>query len=488
MVWLAFDPRFNQEVTLTLPRVQPAGPAGLAAWQREVAMAARLNHPQLAAPSEVSVQDNWPYIAIDRAYGLTLGEWLATHPPVPMVEMVSWICQALEGLAFAHEAGVAHGDLQLHSLLVSEHGTVRVAGLCSGSEPAPKSGPVVAAPTPIDEGDELRSQRARAERDVLAVGLIVFRLLSGHSPLEQDDVSVVISRLPPVGREIVRLPWSTARPVPEALRAIVNRATAAQERQRYLNARTLLRALNGWLPGRGQRKRRPAGVADRPDACCRPSAGDARRRPPHRQARGCGIQRNDELAQQVMQDMALSFELLRLVNANMMQGGHGRAVRPSSPCAVRRHCSASKVSGARRSTLRPWPGPLGEQAAAQLQRLIDQVRLASAVAHALRPAGYDTEVVSLVVMWQNLGRLLIAYHFPEEAQQIRLLCAARRRRRPWVRPNARHVRVAGVAGGARRRSAKPSACAVARHWGLGDEVQPMMRRCPLDRPGARVRR
>ena len=45
----------------------------------------------------------------------------------------------------------------------------------------------------------------------------------------------------------MRLPWTTAHPIPEALRAIVNRATDRQERQRYRNARTLLRALEGWL-------------------------------------------------------------------------------------------------------------------------------------------------------------------------------------------------------------------------------------------------
>ena len=53
MVWLAHDPRVNQDVMLTLPRVQPADAAALEEWQREVNMAARLKHPQLAAPSEI---------------------------------------------------------------------------------------------------------------------------------------------------------------------------------------------------------------------------------------------------------------------------------------------------------------------------------------------------------------------------------------------------------------------------------------------------
>ncbi|MDP1069620.1 hypothetical protein, partial [Klebsiella pneumoniae] len=43
------------------------------------------------------------------------------------------------------------------------------------------------------------------------------------------------------------------------------------------------------------------------------------------------------------------------------------------------------------------------------------------MAQALRPAGYDGEVVQLITVMQNLGRLLTQYHFPDDAQQIRQL-------------------------------------------------------------------
>jgi non-specific serine/threonine protein kinase len=40
------------------------------------------------------------------------------------------------------------------------------------------------------------------------------------------------------------------------------------------------------------------------------------------------------------------------------------------------------------------------------------VRLAGHAAQALRPAGYDPEVVYLIAILQNLGRLMVQYHFP----------------------------------------------------------------------------
>jgi hypothetical protein len=79
-----------------------------------------------------------------------------------------------------------------------------------------------------------------------------------------------------LGREIVRLPFLTPRPVPEPLRVIVNRTTDRQERQRYRSARTLSRALEGWLQVRGiEEPGRAAGDVAGPHPQRRRAAGVA---------------------------------------------------------------------------------------------------------------------------------------------------------------------------------------------------------------------
>ena len=487
MVWLAHDPRVNQDVMLTLPRVQPADAAALEEWQREVNMAARLKHPQLAAPSEIGVQDQWPYTVVDRAYGLTLGEWLTTHAGAPVLDQVSLFCELLEGLAFAHDAGSSHGDLQLFSFLVSDQGNVRLMGLSACGEPqaAPGKLPEASAGAPPRPShDNLRLRRAQAERDVLSVGLLLYRVLSGQNPLDQIDVAQVIDRLPPLGREIVRLPWGTPRPVPDALRAIVNRATSSQERQRYLNARTLLRALTGWRDVEGHESNGPlALLLDRLRSVGHLPAMPGVGRRVSQIAAAVG-KRTDELAEQILQDMALSLELLRLVNSSLMQASQGAGA--PAVITVRRAVALLGVDGVRRAStsLRTWPGPLSPEGAANLQRMIDRVRLAGHTAQALRPPGYDAEVVFLVVLLQNLGRLLVQYHFPEEAEQIvQLMHSAApppgsepgTRDLPGLSESAASLAVLGV-------DMDTLGAAVARHWGLGEEVQLMMRRVARDKP------
>ena len=143
MVWLAFDPRSGHEVMLTLPRHPPLDANSLDRWLAEARQAGRLDHPHLARAIEIGSQDQWPFVAVDRAQGVTLAEWLAGHPKPPPLDSVGWMLHALAGLAFAHEAGFAHLDLQLHSLVVGETGVLRVMAL-GAALPAPPAGEAAA--------------------------------------------------------------------------------------------------------------------------------------------------------------------------------------------------------------------------------------------------------------------------------------------------------------------------------------------------------
>jgi len=71
--------------------------------------------------------------------------------------------------------------------------------------------------------------------------------------------------------------------------------------------------------------------------------------------------------------------------------------------------------------VKSWPGALKPAAAQALEDLLFQVRCAGHVAQALRPRGYDAEVIYIIAVLQNLGRLVIQYHFPEEAEQMAAL-------------------------------------------------------------------
>lgn len=476
MAWRVADPRRGQELMLVLPRVQPQDATALEHWQAAVRQASRLSHPQLAAVVESGVQDGWPYVAYDPRDSATVSERLPKNG-LPVQEAAAWASQALQGLAYAHDAGLGHHDIQPYLLLVSDSGQVRVAGLAVAGETASAGhGSGGAAPAP-DPGS-MRGQRAAAERDVLAMGVVLHLLLTGQPALDEPDVGRVIARLPPQGRELLRLAWTTSHPVPEAMRAIANRATDRQERQRYRSARTLLSALEGWLRTESGTDGGPlALLADRMrNAGVLPaSPGGADRAARLALMEG---ERTIELAEIVLEDLALSFELLRLVNSAQVRGAQ---ISGSGPVlTVRRAIAMLGLNGVRRAALalRPWPGPLNGAGAADLQSLIERCKRASRIALALRPAGYDAEVVYLITLLQNLGRLVVQYHFADEANQIRRLMQPAPSSRegeaeePGMSEEAAAYAVLGV-------DIEAIGHAVARYWGLDDSVLTMVRRHPL---------
>ena len=484
MVWLAHDPVGAHDVMLTLPRAQPHDDEALQRWVRDVRAAARLDHPNLARVVEVGVQDHWPFIAVDREQGLTLGEWVAAHPNTPAADVVGWMCQLLRGLAFAHEAGVAHLDAQLHSVLINERGVVCLMGLST-------AGPVASA-TPLDPPavsndttttlapSPLQTQRAAAAHDLLACGVLLHHLLTGQPALEQADTALVIARMTPLGRELVRLPWSTPLPIPEPLRAITNRCTSGQERLRYTSSRTLLGALTGWHDAQSQDGGGPLGLLlDRlrtvghlpalPGLAARVAA-----------VTSLESQRTDEIADQVLVDMALSFELLRTLHSAQVQGTQ---IQGNGPVlTLRRIISLIGVNGVRHAanTLRQWPGPLSKLHAAALRMTMERVRLAGHLAQALRPAGYDAQVIYLIAVMQNLGRLMMRYHFADEAGQVEQLMKpnpadreAGTPEQPGLSEQAAAYAVLGV-------DIESLGSVVARAWGLGEDVLHMVRRLPVD--------
>ena len=478
MLWLALDTRDDAEAMLALPRVQPPDPDALGAWIARVQRSARLKHPRLARVIDVAEQDRWPYVVYEREAFVTWPERL-DNKGLPPAELAQWGMQILQGLAFAHEAGAAHRDLQPYSLLVDEAGNVKLLGL---EIVDPHGFGQVGGETDAMHAamDERAHQRRAAEVDVLAFGLLMHQALTGAAPLDEPDIARVVGRLPPFGHEMVRLPWSVPRPIPEPLRAIVNRATDRQERQRYRNARTFERALEGWLQASSDQDQGPITLLlgrMRSVGLLPASRGGA-----ERVARLALLENGHtgEMAELVLQDFALAFELLREVNLVQDQAGNAA----NGPVlATRRAIAMLGLDGVRRAalSLRAWPGPLGDEAANALDALMRRVRRAGAIARALQPAGYDTEVVTLITALQNLGWLVTQYHFPDEANQIRKLMQPVPSMKPGE-PDEQGMTAEGASFAVLGIDVDALGAAVMHHWGLDDSVQHMVRRAPPTGP------
>lgn len=474
MLWLA-EAADGSAAYLSLPRQQPPDATALQSWLQAARHVAKLRHPQLVPIDEIGIEARWPFLACSRSAGLTLAEHLAANAPPAPAQSAAWLCDLLRGLAFAHEAGASHGDIGTASVLVDAQGRALLMSLGAdvGAPGAEQDGAASDAAAPLSVGSTgaLRNQRAAHERDLLACGVLLHRLLAGRPALDEPDGPTAVRRLE---REIVRLGWTTPQPVPDALRAIANRATAGEPRSRYLGARSLERALQGWLDAQAGSEGVLALLLDRLS-----SVGHLPARPglPQRVAAMAAMerQRMDEMTELIVQDPALAFELLRQVNtAHLAANAAGQGM--DAVTTVRRAVQLIGVQGLRRTAagLRAWPGPLSDAHADALAASLNEALLAAHVARTLCPADMDGEAVFLIALLQHLGHLLLRYHFPDEAEQIARLAQPGN--------GTRGMPVAAAACAVIGTDTDSLAVAVARHWGLDEPVLVAMRRAATDLP------
>jgi non-specific serine/threonine protein kinase len=415
MAWLVRDPRDRAEKLMWSPRTQPPGGEATLAWLREAERASRVGHPGVARPIETGDHQGWPFL-LYRPEGRPLSVRLAASgaPGAPM-EVAALFVSLCRALASAHDAGVIHGDLQPWSIWVVGLDKVRLHGFEVASPP------MVAAH--LAPGDPRQAQRVRegVSRDLACLGVLLHWMLTGRAPWGRVDVSEVLDRVGPQGAEVLRLPVATELPLPKALRVIADRATDRRVAYRYRSVRTLLTALEGWLDEKSGSGR---GFLLEVKERLRASGG----LPIHEETRE-RFQRIEQLeneptgvvADLMLDDLALCLELLRGVNAQQQRDE--RRAGSASVLTLKRAVAMVGLRGVRRvaTGLKRWPGGLKPHEVAPLEKVMDRCRSAARVAQGLRPPGFDAEIVYVITVLQNLGRIVLHHLFPEQAGYVRSL-------------------------------------------------------------------
>lgn len=414
----------------------------------------RIDLPGLLRGQAVDLGLAGPAVHLPAPPGPTLAERLAPGggPAPTLAEWVGWMVELLELLAALHEAGLRPVGLAAHTVLIEPPGRARLLG--------------------IELAREMDAQGEGRREDLRLAGLLLYRGIAGHWALDEPDLPRAAARL---DREIVRLGWALPQPVPAALRAIVNRAVDHEAARRYLAARSLARALRGWLDS--HRDGEPDALNLLLDRL--PAAGHlpARADLPQRLAALHRLegQRLDAWIELLFDEPALAFELLRSLGAVELAG----QAQGDDITTLRRAVQLLGLSGVRQAaaSLRPWPGALDAAAAVALESRLAQAARAAHLAERLCPADHDGEAAGLIALLQALGELLMAYHFPDEQRQIETLVHPPPQP-PGVRPLPPELAAQAVLGS----SPQALAHAVARHWGLDEGLQHALQALALDRP------
>src|SRR5918993_2167814 len=136
-VFLAHDLRHDRPVALKVLHAELAATLGPERFQREIKLAARLQHPHILPLLDSGEAGGFLYYVMPYVDGESLRTRLARHGELPIQDAIKILVEVTDALTYAHERGVVHRDIKPDNVLLSgRHALVADFGVAKAIEAA----------------------------------------------------------------------------------------------------------------------------------------------------------------------------------------------------------------------------------------------------------------------------------------------------------------------------------------------------------------
>jgi len=256
-VYLARELSTKRQVALKVMLAGPrAGARQRRRFEREVEIAASLEHPNIARLYASGLHEGRLWFAMEYVEGRRLDEH-AVQRRLGVREILALFVRVCNGVNHAHQQGVMHRDLKPANILVDARGQPRIldfglAKLTGGgvdvqatiSMPGEIAGtPAYMSPEQVERGTiplDIRS-------DVYSLGVILYELLTGQSPYGKPEGLTDLLRAIVAGEP--EPPRRLRKGIPDEVNSIVLKALEKHRTARYQSAGEMGRDISYHLAG-----------------------------------------------------------------------------------------------------------------------------------------------------------------------------------------------------------------------------------------------
>lgn len=241
-VFLGHQDNLDRKVAVKLLLPEMVGdPTAVERFQREALAIARLKSPHIVQVYDFGELENHAfYITMEYIPGQTVDYILRHKGRFPLAKALSVVTQVATGLTAAHDAGLIHRDIKPSNLIMDNKGHVTITdfGLVRPQKKAQQtqSGMIVGTPhylPPEQTSDAPLDSRS----DIYALGIVFYHLIVGHPPfISNNPMEILMKHL----SEPLPDPRKAVPSVPKEVVDVLERMTAKDPAQRYINCRELL--------------------------------------------------------------------------------------------------------------------------------------------------------------------------------------------------------------------------------------------------------
>ncbi len=259
-IWLAWDQTLNAEVAIKLLNAEYAGSKELIArFHREALSTAAVRSAHVVQVLDWGVENDCPYIAMERLSGESLEERLRRVGKLTPGETERILWQTARALGIAHERGIVHRDVKPGNIFLVREGDDQICklldfGIAHQTDDGhaldawkTKTGAILGTPCYMSP-EQVEGRQVDHLTDIWSFGIIACECMTGKPPFRYDS-------LPMLFHAICMMPMpvpSRIAPVPRGFDAWFARTTARDKSLRFRSIREAARQRQNGGRGPGE--------------------------------------------------------------------------------------------------------------------------------------------------------------------------------------------------------------------------------------------
>ncbi|MGO8949521.1 MAG: serine/threonine-protein kinase [Ktedonobacterales bacterium] len=234
----------RQVAIKVLPPYYAADPAFVERFKLEARAMAQLSHPNIVIIHDSGEETGRLYIIMEYVAGGTLKQKMASG--MMLSEVTRIIHEVASALTYAHSRGIVHRDVKPVNVLIDTTGRAvlsdfGIAKVLQTSAALTQSGAGVGTPEYMSPEQCRGSGTVDARADIYALGVMLYEMLTGHTPFEADNYTALAhSHI----YESVPLPSKLNPRVSPAVQSVVMKALEKDPVDRFQKATDMAIALD----------------------------------------------------------------------------------------------------------------------------------------------------------------------------------------------------------------------------------------------------